>query len=81
MAKDMLVRAKILKVSCSPLQFFTISNLRIQKARFGRFPPCPINLPSLLFIVPYNQQGNQVKFAFAIKALVILYRYYIGKQR
>ena len=81
MAKDMLVRAKILKVSCSPLQFFTINNLRIQKARFGRFPPCPINLPSLLFIVPYNQQGNQVKFAFAIKALVILYRYYIGKQR
>ena len=81
MAQDVLVRAKILKVSGTPLQFFTKNNLRIQKARFGRFPPCPINLSSLLFIVPYNQQGNQVKFAFAIKALVILYRYYIGKQR
>ena len=41
MAKNMLVRAKILKsrryrcATCHPLQFFPKNNLRIQKVRVG----------------------------------------------
>ena len=49
MAKDVLVRAKILKVSCSPLQFFTKNNLRIQKARLGVF--LRVQLTSLHFFL------------------------------
>ena len=46
--------------SMSPLAVFLLKkNLRIQKARVGVFL-CPVNLSWLLFIVPCNQQGNQV---------------------
>ena len=74
MAKNTLVRAKMLKVNpqfhadidahlaSHPLQFFTKNNLRIQKATLA-LSLCVqiINLSSFLFMVPCNQQGNQVR--------------------
>ena len=64
MAKNMLVRAKILKVNT---RFH--AGIDVQPVTPSSFSPkiiyvskrlCPINLSSLLFIVPCNQQGNQV---------------------
>ena len=71
MAKNMLVRAKILRINtrfhagidvqpvtpCS----FSPKIIYVSKRLEWRFPLCPINLSSLLFMVPCNQQGNQVR--------------------
>ena len=68
----MLVLAKILRyrcAACHPLQFFTKNILNIQKAQVGIFPIVN-ELINYCFIVPVVNRGT--KFAFTIKALVIL---------
>ena len=84
MAKNMLVRAKMLKVNpqfhagidvhpaSHPLQFFTKSNLRIQKATLSLSLCVQLtSLHSFLWYM-YPVINRETKFAFAIKALVIL---------
>ena len=82
MAKNTLVRAKMLKVNpqfhadidahpaSHPLQFFTKNNLRIQKATLA-LSLC-VQLTSLHSFLWYPVINRETKFAFAIKALVIL---------
>ena len=79
MAKNTLVRAKILKVNrrfhagidvqtCQLLQFFTKNDLRIQKVRLS-VSLC-IQLTSLHYFLWCPVINRGTKFAFAIKALV-----------
>ena len=82
MAKNTLVRAKMLKVNpqfhadidahpaSHPLQFVTKNNLRIQKATLA-LSLC-VQLTSLHSFLWYPVINRKTKFAFAIKALVIL---------
>ena len=79
MAKNTLVRAKILKVNrrfhagidvqtCQLLQFFTKNDLRIQKVRLS-VSLC-IQLTSLHYFLWCPVINRETKFAFAIKTLV-----------